>query len=127
MSKNLNVLERTLFLGYRQNARRYFQYFDVYAIPSRSEGFPLALIEAASFKKPVICSDIPVFKETFDDAEVMFFHLDDMGSFSVAMERIRKNIDAFSKNIYKKYKNRYTAKIMAENYLKLYQSLPEKN
>jgi len=123
LAKKLNVSERCLFLGYRQNATRYFQYFDIYAIPSRSEGFPLALIEAASFKKPVICSDIKVFREIFGDDEVAFFHLDDNESFSLSMESLRKNMDTFSKNIYKKYRKAYTVKIMAKNYLKLYESL----
>lgn len=38
------------------------KYFDVYALCSHTEGYPLAFIEAAAAKLPVVCSDIPVFK-----------------------------------------------------------------
>ena len=57
---------RCLWLGNRKRGgRAYGKYFDVYALCSHTEGYPLAFIEAAAAKLPVVCSDIPVFKTSF--------------------------------------------------------------
>lgn len=123
MAKNLGVEDRCIFLGFKSNAKDYFKYFDLYAMPSRSEGFCLALIEAASFKKPVICSDIPIFREMFNDSEVSFFGLDDLDSLKKAVDRTELNSDLYSQNIYNRYIKNYTAEIMSNKYLELYKKL----
>ncbi|WP_162426913.1 glycosyltransferase family 4 protein [Pontibacter pudoricolor] len=74
LAKQLQVSERCMFLGYKKGADNYYRYFDVYAMPSRSEGFPLALIEAAAFGLPTICSDLPAFKEIFSERDVAFLN-----------------------------------------------------
>lgn len=40
---------------------------------SRSEGFPLSLLEAMIYKRNIVCSDIPIFKEILSENEVTFF------------------------------------------------------
>lgn len=44
--------------------------------PSFAEGFGLPIVEAASFNKPVLCSDIPVFREVGADG-ALYFRLND--------------------------------------------------
>lgn len=39
---------------------------DVFAFPSTKEGFGLAPLEALAAGRPVVCSDLPVLRETFD-------------------------------------------------------------
>lgn len=39
---------------------------------SRSEGFPLSLLEAMIYKRNIVCSDIPIFKEILSENEVTF-------------------------------------------------------
>ncbi|WP_449437242.1 glycosyltransferase [Pedobacter steynii] len=70
-----NIAERFFILGRRPQGFRYITEFDYYVIPSRSEGMPLAMLEAAALKTPIICSDIPVFKEIFNSSEVSFLDL----------------------------------------------------
>lgn len=41
--------------------------YDIFFMPSLTEGFPLALFEAMSSKLPVIVSDIPVFHEILEE------------------------------------------------------------
>ena len=41
----------------------FFQALDVFAFPSVWETFGLAVVEAAVFGKPVICSDLPILRE----------------------------------------------------------------
>jgi L-malate glycosyltransferase len=126
LASQLGVANRCLFLGYRNGAVKYYKYFDFFAMPSRSEGFPLALIEAASCSLPVICSNLPIFKEVFSNDEVSFFELDNNDSFSDAMHLLEANAFAMSNNIYTKYQSMYTAKIMADEYMRLYLSIIER-
>ena len=57
----------------------------VVSMASRDEGFGLPLIEAAHFGKPVVASDIPVFREIAGSG-VRFFNLGDAISFRDALE-----------------------------------------
>ena len=47
-------------------------------MPSRSEGLSIALLEAAALARPIIASDIPVFREVIDDGRNgVLFPVDD--------------------------------------------------
>ena len=54
--------------------------------PTKVEGFGLPLVEAAHFQLPIICSDIPVFREIAGD-NVDYFTVDDVDSLSEALIR----------------------------------------
>lgn len=45
------------FPGTRSNAAEYFCAFDVFALTSREDSFPLACLEVASLGKPILCFD----------------------------------------------------------------------
>jgi glycosyltransferase involved in cell wall biosynthesis len=120
LAKKLNVSDRCFFLGFRKNAYKYLKYFDIYAMPSRSEGFPIALLEAAFSKKPVLCSNLPVFKEIFSEMEVAFFEIENIDSLEMAMHDLEKNKEYYSKNIYNKYNSCYTDDHMGKKYLSAY-------
>lgn len=122
LAEHLKVTERCHFSGFRSNAVNYFRYFDFIAFPSRSEGFGRVLIEAAQQKVPVICSDIPVFKELLNNSEATFFKLDDVTSLRDAF---REALITGSRKVelaYSRYQNCYTIKQMSLKYLELYQS-----
>jgi glycosyltransferase involved in cell wall biosynthesis len=91
-------------------------------MPSRSEGFGLALVEAVQQKVPVVCSDLAVFSELFSSEEVTFFKLDNQYSLQEAVKEALINGSEKTGLAYSRYQNSYTDKIMAENYLKLYLS-----
>ncbi|QEM10532.1 glycosyltransferase [Mucilaginibacter rubeus] len=120
LAKKLNVNDRCLFLGYKPNAIDYFKYFDLYGMTSMSEGFGLCVIEAASQKIPVVCSDLPVFRELFDSDEVMTYQLGNINSLLATLVETDRNKEVLAKKIYSKYSKCYTAQIMAANYIKLY-------
>lgn len=72
----LGISDRVLFLGYRDEAHRLLPLVDIYAMTSRSEGFCLALTEAAMYGKRIVCADIPGMREKFSDEEVTYFDVD---------------------------------------------------
>ncbi len=102
--------------------RTYFHLFDIFIMPSRSEGLGLTLIEAVQQKVPVICSDIEVFKELFNKEEVTFFKLDNKNSLTDALHEVNESGSKKATLAYSGFKNKYAAKLMAEHYGELYHS-----
>lgn len=51
--------ERIILPGFIDNIFEYYKAMDIFLLPSRSEGFSLALLEAAASGLPIIASDIP--------------------------------------------------------------------
>jgi glycosyltransferase involved in cell wall biosynthesis len=72
------VIDRCHFYGFLKDPWDVIIRANIFVFPSRSEGFGIALAEAASLGMPIICSNIPTFRELFDDNEVTFFEIDDI-------------------------------------------------
>ena len=68
----------------------------MYVFPSIDEGFGIPLIEALKLKVPVICSDIPIFKEIANDSVIYFEKQNEIHLFEKMKELIQ------SKNLSKK-------------------------
>ncbi|GHS87917.1 hypothetical protein FACS1894201_09310 [Bacteroidia bacterium] len=123
LARQQGVADRCVFLGYRSNARDYLPFFDVYVMPSYSEGMGLALIEAALAERPCVCSDIATFRELFSSEQVCFFALSNSNALSTAIET------AYQQRLVKGHIARqyalqnYTSQRMADSYLQRYQAL----
>jgi glycosyltransferase involved in cell wall biosynthesis len=122
LATKLGIHDRCFFCGFRSNAANYIKHFDFFIMPSRSEGFGLALIEAVQQKVPVICSDIAVFRELFTIEEVTFFELENISSLAEALEEACETGSSKVIPAFNRYQNNYTGKLMADNYLRLYHS-----
>nr|WP_315177821.1 glycosyltransferase family 4 protein [uncultured Flavobacterium sp.] len=119
----LGLSDRVLFFPYVKSPYSYISLFDVYAMPSRSEGFGLALVEAALTKAAIVCSDIEVFHEIFNEEQVSFFKLEDPKSLSSAVDCSILAGKEKGLNAYNHAMNFFSGEIMASNYIKLYQLL----
>ncbi len=126
LAKMLGVLDRIYFLGYVDDMASFIKEMDLFVVSPRSEGFSLALQEIVRYKKPVVCSDVPIFRELFSETEVKFFMLNDIESLVEAIRDLSVNGDALAGNAYKKFLAMYTADKMAENYLNVYNILQER-
>lgn len=122
LAVRLKVEQRVLFAGYRKDAYRYLPYCDVYAMPSRSEGFGLSLLEAAIFEVPTICSDIPVFREIFTREDVAFFQLENVASLVKAIKSVTGNT-SMAKRMHQKYLDCYSPEKFYQRYISIYRSL----
>lgn len=67
LAGELEVADRVFLLGFVQNARQYLASGDIYLMPSRKEGLPLALLEAGLASLPVIASKIGGIPEVLTD------------------------------------------------------------
>jgi glycosyltransferase involved in cell wall biosynthesis len=74
----LGLVSRVLLLGEKDNALQYVRAFDVFVMPSLSEGLPLALLEAMSGHLPVIGSDIDSLRPILEDCGGYIFSAGDV-------------------------------------------------
>lgn len=66
--QRLGLQGRVTLLGAREDALQYVRAFDVFVMPSLSEGLPLALLEAMSGRLPLIASDIDSLRPIVEDS-----------------------------------------------------------
>lgn len=81
--------EKVLFTGNINDKELYAWYKGAFALvmPSYYEGFGLPLIEAMHFNLPIICSDIPIFREICKD-QVLYFNPHDPSDICQKMNEI---------------------------------------
>lgn len=120
LAKELSVSERCYWVGYRKDAASYQSVFDLFVMCSRSEGFPLALIEAAGYGVPSILSDIPILKSIITEREVLFYELDNIDSLVSAIHSATRNKEDLRVRIFDYYMKNLTINSMTDKYLELY-------
>jgi glycosyltransferase involved in cell wall biosynthesis len=54
----LGIAEKVRFAGFQARPASYYRAMDVFALTSRSEGLPLAVLEASACRLPVLASDV---------------------------------------------------------------------
>lgn len=116
---------RILFVESRTTKDLVFFYKNALALihPSLSEGFGLPLIEAAYFNCPIIGSNIDVFKELLGENYLSF----DPNNVDDIRKKIKYFIDKKPKFDYKNIMNRYSFKKMADETLRIYQVILNRN
>jgi glycosyltransferase involved in cell wall biosynthesis len=69
LARSVGVAGRVLWAGWSEDARSYLGSFDVFVLPSRFEGFPLALLEAMLARSAVVATDVGSVAEAVLDGE----------------------------------------------------------
>ena len=73
-AEELNILNKVIFVGLKNNVNDYYQAFDIFILPSLYEGFGMVTIEAQASNLPCIVSDT-VPKETKMSNDYCFLNL----------------------------------------------------
>ncbi|MCL5675835.1 MAG: glycosyltransferase family 4 protein [Patescibacteria group bacterium] len=94
-----------------------------FVFPSLSEGFGLPGLEAMACGCPVVCSDIAVFHEIYNDAAI-YFDPKDAGSLKKNVEFLINNIELKEQLIKKglKQTKKYSWEKMSKEVLQIYES-----
>jgi glycosyltransferase involved in cell wall biosynthesis len=75
--------------GYQEDIPQFLQLFDVYCLPSLSEGLPLGVLEAMAAKIPVVGSDVRGIQEIIRDGDTGFlFRSDDDKALADVLEKL---------------------------------------
>ena len=59
--------------GFRANARDYLAIADAFVLPSVDEGLPIALLEAAAARVPIVCTPVGAIPTLLDDGVSALF------------------------------------------------------
>ncbi|HLE98288.1 MAG TPA: glycosyltransferase family 4 protein [Gaiellaceae bacterium] len=69
LAQRVGVADRVMWAGWSKDAGSFLRSFDVFALPSRFEGFPLALLEALLARSAVVATDVGSVAEVVLDGE----------------------------------------------------------
>lgn len=90
LALELGVRDRVKLLGWVEHPHTYLPGFDVVAMPSRSEGFPLAMVEAMLAARPVIATRVGSMPEAVIDGKTgILIEKDDVTGLAQALQRLR--------------------------------------
>jgi len=90
LAAELGVSDRLHLPGWIDEPRLHLPAFDAVVMPSRSEGFPLAIVEAMLAARPVVATPVGSIPEAVTDGETgLLIPKDDVGSLAAALRRLR--------------------------------------
>ena len=126
IAQSLKVENRLIITGFVPNKDLSVLYkqAEMFVFPSLSEGFGLPGLEAMASGCPVVCSNIPVFKEIYGDA-VLYFDPRNPKDAAKKIETVIENNKLRTDLVTEGYKQlkKYSWRKMAVETLKVYQDL----
>ena len=116
------VGDRTVVLGYRPDASQYLRRTDACVLASRSEGQPLAILEAFRDGVPVIAADIDELRELVEHRVTgLLFAREDARSLAATIESAARGAArALTVKARGQYEARYTIARMVDGYAEVY-------
>jgi glycosyltransferase involved in cell wall biosynthesis len=127
LASGLGLGESVRFAGYQDEPERYVRAMDVFALTSRSEGMPLAVLEAWAAGVPVVASRVGGLPEMIDDGRTgLLFEPDDEAALASVLaalggdpERCRRVGEAGLERV----RSRFDVRVMAETYERHYREI----
>jgi glycosyltransferase involved in cell wall biosynthesis len=125
LAAELGVAERVEFAGWTEDARGELGRFDVFVLPSRYEGLPLALIDSMLAALPVVASRVGSIPEAVEDGEHgLLVPPEDPAALAAALHRVlgdeplRQRLGSAARSV---AVARFTVEAMAHRYQRLYE------
>jgi L-malate glycosyltransferase len=119
------VSDRTIVLGYRAAASHYLTQLHACVLASRSEGQPLAILEAFRDRVPVIAAGIPELRELVADrVNGLIFEPEDAEALAREIENTARGAaQALAARARLAYEAKYTVARMVEGYAEVYEQV----
>lgn len=121
----LNHPENVYFLGNIPNAGTYCSIADLFMLPSDYEGLPMVILEAMSFGKPVVASNVGGISEIVVNDQNGYTVENDSRFFAEKIVKILEDDDVykkFSNNAQQRFYRDLTVDEMVNSYLKIYKN-----
>jgi glycosyltransferase involved in cell wall biosynthesis len=129
LAASLGVTEQVRFLGVVPEPWPVLTAADVFCFPSRHEGLPNVLPEAASCGLPVIASSIPENRFLDPGAAWTFVPVDDVAAFASALSQVRADLPEFNRHAAEAaqgFREQFSMRACAEKYLQCYRETRER-
>ena len=115
--------DNVYFLGNVPNAGRYCQLSDLFILPSNYEGLPMVILEAMSYKLPVVASNVGGVSELVLDGKNGYAVENTVSAFKNRISEIlddKEKYRAFSEFTIERFNRKFTVEHMVGNYLEIY-------
>jgi glycogen(starch) synthase len=97
----------------------------IYAATARYQPFEAGALDAAFSRSAIVANDIPAFRELWGD-DALYFRTNDAASLAEVIQLLSEDRtlrQAYANRTYMRARERFTAKRMLDEYLRLYQDL----
>jgi glycosyltransferase involved in cell wall biosynthesis len=88
MAAHMNVTAQFHWMGYQNNPYSFMSQFDLFVLPSITEGLPVSLVEAMYLKVPVLATDVQGSGEIGGEGRAMLVPAQDSQSLAAAIQHI---------------------------------------
>lgn len=127
MARDLEVDSKVIFGGRCESIANALASMDVFALPSRDEGLPIALLEAMAGSLPVIATNVGSVPELFQDREVGFLiHRENPVALAEAMVKLiddKSMRHAMGEQAFRVVAEKYSEYHMVRSYAGLYRDM----
>lgn len=124
LAKGLGITEQTRFLGEQPEPWYVLKAADVFCFPSRHEGLPNVLPEAASCGLPIVASDIPEIRSLCPGDAWLLKPVDDVEGFADGLRQIASQLATYKQlaaNVASNVRERFSMATCARRYLDVYE------
>lgn len=123
----LGIDGRVEFVGFRSDAAAWLQSFDLFVLPSLSEGIPRCVMEAMAASVPVVASDITGCRNLIDDGTTgLLFSPGDSSDLAAKIKQVMSHPDQarfMVENANRKVEKEFSNRRMAQEYMTIYEEL----
>ena len=127
LAEELGIADRVHFAGYQPRPEQFLHVMDIFALTSRLEGMPLAILEAWAAGRPVVASRVGGVPAIVSDGETgILFKPRDEDALTQAMSRLLERPDdarMLGEAGRDFVKSRFDLRVMAESYQRHYREL----
>lgn len=127
LAESSGIKNQTIFLGNQPEPWTTLMAADMFFFPSRHEGMPNVLPEAASCGLPVVASDIPEISSLApDNGAWILVDVDNVEAFAEALRNIRINLKNFTGKAISaapEFRQNFSMETCARKYLEVYNSM----
>jgi glycosyltransferase involved in cell wall biosynthesis len=129
--EELDISDKVTLLGERNDVEELLGQFDIFALTSLTEGFSVALVEAAWSGLPIVATDVGGNREIVQDGITGF--LTEPGNIQDVTEKIEKLLSdnrlrqRFGSVSRSRAEANWTLELMREKYQRVYQTPPTDN
>lgn len=126
-ASRLGIASKILLPGYRRNASNYLPLFDIFALPSFTEGMPITLLEAMAAGVPIVASRVGGIPELLMDGKAgLLVAPGNVDQLAASIELLMKNSDLKNRMVNQArstVRKSYSSGVMAAGYRKIYSLL----